>query len=55
MPMAQHDLAPARDEADGDETAMSGCIEQFRVGPVEQSDFSRWETELAYLVERSSK
>jgi hypothetical protein len=52
---AQHDLAPARDEADRDETALSGCIEQFRVGPVEQSDFSRWETELAYLVERSPK
>jgi hypothetical protein len=50
-----HDLALAHEEAVGDETALSGCIEQFRVGPVEQSDFRRWETELAYLVERSPK
>jgi hypothetical protein len=49
----QHDLALAHEHAVGDETALSGCTEQFRVGPVEQSDFRRWETELAYLVERS--
>jgi hypothetical protein len=51
----QHDLALAHEHALGDETALRGCIEQFRVGPVEQSDFRRWETELAYLVERSPK
>jgi effector-binding domain-containing protein len=51
----QHDLELAREEALGDETALSGCIEQFQVGPVEQSDFRQWETELAYLVERSPK
>lgn len=30
--------------------ALGGCTEHYRVGPLEQPDYSRWETELAYLI-----
>ena len=49
---AEHDLPLAKEEAAGDETALSGCVEQYRVGPVEEPDYARWETEVAYLVDR---
>jgi effector-binding domain-containing protein len=26
------------------------CVEQYRIGPVEEADYSKWETELAYLT-----
>ena len=26
------------------------CIEHFRIGPVEERDFTKWETEFAYLI-----
>jgi effector-binding domain-containing protein len=31
--------------------AFACAYERFRVGPVDDPDFTRWETELAYLVE----
>jgi hypothetical protein len=27
------------------------AIESFRIGPIDEADFTKWETELAYLVE----
>jgi effector-binding domain-containing protein len=39
---------------DGRETdngwTLRGCVEHFRIGPAEEPDYSRWETELAYLT-----
>ena len=29
-----------------------GCTEQYLVGPVDEPDYARWETEIAYLVEQ---
>lgn len=46
-----HGLALACEDSGDDETRLSGCIEQYRIGPHEESDYSRWETELAYLVD----
>ena len=31
--------------------ALGGCTEQYLVGPVDEPDYARWETEIAYLVE----
>jgi hypothetical protein len=47
----EHDLPLAKEESAGDKTALSGCIEQYRIGPVEEPDHARWETEVAYLVD----
>jgi effector-binding domain-containing protein len=30
--------------------AMTCCVEHFRVGPVDDPDHSKWETEFAYLI-----
>jgi effector-binding domain-containing protein len=30
--------------------ALGGCIERYLIGPVEETDYSKWETELAYLI-----
>lgn len=49
---AERDLPLAKEESAGGKTALSGCIEQYRIGPVEESDYARWETEVAYLVDR---
>jgi hypothetical protein len=48
----EHGLALAHEESAGDEIVLRGCVEQYCIGPVEQPDFARWETELAYLVDR---
>jgi hypothetical protein len=29
---------------------LRGSVEHFRIGPAEESDYSKWETELAYLT-----
>lgn len=29
---------------------MTCCVEHFRVGPVDDPDHSKWETEFAYLI-----
>ena len=50
--VAEHDLPLAKDKSAGDQTALSGCIEQYRIGPVDEPDYARWETEVAYLVDR---
>jgi effector-binding domain-containing protein len=42
--------AAVREWADGEGIALGGCIEQYRIGPVEESDFTKWETELAYPI-----
>lgn len=31
-------------------SALACCVEHFRVGPVEEPDFTKWETELTYLI-----
>jgi effector-binding domain-containing protein len=38
-------------ETDGG-TALGGCIEHYLIGPHEEPDHSKWETELAYLTAR---
>jgi effector-binding domain-containing protein len=49
------DLTAARDELRGwiEERgiATNGLVEHYRVGPPLESDWTKWETELAYLVE----
>jgi hypothetical protein len=48
------DLAAARERlltwAAGHELAPLSYIEHFRIGPVEEPDFTKWETEFAYLI-----
>jgi len=50
------DLATARAalrdwmDEQGVAPAPAGYIEHYRIGPVEESDYSKWETELAYLT-----
>jgi effector-binding domain-containing protein len=34
----------------GGGTALHGCVEHYRIGPVEEADYTKWETELAYLT-----
>jgi hypothetical protein len=29
---------------------MTCCVEHFRVGSVDEPDYSKWETEFAYLL-----
>lgn len=31
-------------------SALACCVEHFHVGPVEEPDFTKWETEFAYLI-----
>ena len=31
------------------------CTEQYRIGPVEEPEYARWETEVAYLVDRQNR
>jgi hypothetical protein len=47
-------FALAREDSAADEIAFAGCVEQYRVGPHEQSDYTCWETELAYLLDRGA-
>lgn len=42
--------AALRDWADKQGVALAGCVEHYRIGPVEEPDHSKWETELAYLA-----
>jgi effector-binding domain-containing protein len=48
------DLAAARERlltwAEGHGLEPLSCIEHFRIGPVEEPDFTKWETEFAYLI-----
>lgn len=48
------DLAAARKRlltwAEGHGLEPLSCIEHFRIGPVEEPDFTKWETEFAYLI-----
>jgi hypothetical protein len=53
-PFADGGLALARDDSGG-ETKLAGCIEQYRIGPHEDPDYTRWETELAYLIDPASR
>jgi effector-binding domain-containing protein len=32
---------------------LRGCVEHYRIGPVEETDHSKWETEVAYLTTAS--
>ena len=48
------DLAAARARllswAEARGLTIRGCLEHFRIGPVEEPDFTTWETEFAYLI-----
>jgi effector-binding domain-containing protein len=48
------DLGAARDEltawAEERELSYTVAIEHYRIGPVEEPDFTKWETEFAYLL-----
>jgi effector-binding domain-containing protein len=48
------DLADAREKLMGwtkeQELSYTTAVEHFRVGPVEEPDFTKWETEFAYLL-----
>lgn len=50
----QPDLAAARERltswAEDRGLALSCGLEHFRIGPVEEPDFTKWETEFAYLI-----
>jgi hypothetical protein len=52
---AEHDLPLAKEEFAGGETALSGSVEQYRIGPVEEPDYARWETDVAYLIDRRAR
>ena len=30
--------------------AVGGCVERYLIGPVEEPDYSKWETEVAYVI-----
>jgi hypothetical protein len=47
---AEEGLVVARAPAPGG-TAFAGCAEHFRIGPFEEPDPWRWETDVAYLLE----
>lgn len=51
----QPDLAVARatlqDWAEREGLTVSGYLEHYRIGPVEEPDYAKWETELAFLVD----
>jgi effector-binding domain-containing protein len=48
------DLAASRERlltwAEGHELTPLSYTEHFRIGPVEERDFTKWETEFAYLI-----
>lgn len=46
----EHGFALAQEQIADGGVALGGCTEHYRVGPLEQPDYSRWETELAYLI-----
>ena len=46
--MATHGIAYSRATDRG--STLGCCVEHFRVGPVEEPDFTEWETEFAYLI-----
>jgi hypothetical protein len=31
-------------------TQLAGCVEHYKIGPPIEQDWTKWETELAYLV-----
>jgi effector-binding domain-containing protein len=45
----EHGIALDRRETD-DGSALGGCVERYLIGPVDEPEHSRWETELAYLA-----
>jgi hypothetical protein len=45
---AEHGVAYSRPTEPG--LALACCVEHYRIGPVDESDWTKWETELAYLV-----
>jgi len=51
----QPDLAVSRaalqDWAEREGLTVSGYLEHYRIGPVEEPDYAKWETELAFLVD----
>jgi effector-binding domain-containing protein len=47
--MDEQDLVLDGRETD-DGSTLRGCVEHFRIGPAEEPDYSKWETELAYLT-----
>lgn len=48
------DLAAAHTQvrawADEQGLSLGGCVEEYRIGPVEEPDYSKWETELRYVL-----
>jgi hypothetical protein len=30
--------------------ALDGCVERYLIGPIDEPDYSKWETEVAYLI-----
>jgi effector-binding domain-containing protein len=42
--------ATLRAWADERDIGLGGSVERYLIGPVEESDYSKWETELAYVV-----
>jgi GyrI-like small molecule binding domain len=46
--MARHGIEYSRATDRG--SALACCVEHFRVGPVEEPDFTKWETDFAYLI-----
>jgi effector-binding domain-containing protein len=42
--------AAVHEWAEGQGIELGGCVEQYRIGPVEESDYAKWETELAYPI-----
>ena len=45
---ADHGVVYSRATAHG--TTLPCCLERYLIGPVEEPDFTKWETEFAYLV-----
>jgi effector-binding domain-containing protein len=46
--VAEHGVTYSRPTERG--LALACCVEHYRIGPVEESDWTKWETDLAYLV-----
>jgi hypothetical protein len=44
----QHGLVYSRETDRG--STLPCCLERYLVGPVDEPDFTKWETEFAYLV-----
>ena len=45
---AEHGIVYSRETDRG--SALACCLEHYLVGPVDEPDFTKWETEFAYLV-----